>query len=491
MDIGKLTGLPQGSDWILFNSLYHKNIDKSDRSSPDAITLIFKNMISGKKIVKTIKEPQMEIYLAKPHIDLGTYNHVDIPIDDVDVYDVNYKYKLKDMAKLIGKEQWYWNCIKERRLQDLDQLMLYNRFFSCDRNIEDFYMYKCRKHFGTKELTNTRKAYFDIEADIMKGYLDLKNTKGDAPVNMVSLLDEEKMIMYTLVLRDSDNPLIDEFEKDIPDILEEANEEFEDEFGHVDYKIAMFDSELELIRTLFQLLNTINPDFAVCWNMGFDIPYIMHRLKALGVNPADIMCHPDFDVKECFYVKDTRNFEIKKKTDWCRISSMIIYMDQMINYAAIRKSQAKIDSYKLDFIAEREVNSHKLDYSDIGHLKYLPYKDFKRFYLYNLKDVLVQYKIEKKVHDLDDVFYRSYTSNTRYAKVFKEITFLTNVAFHDFEEFGLILGNNVNAIKYNGNEEVNLIRDDDDDDEEDEGIKKKKKNDKEKFDGAINLLSVA
>lgn len=393
LDIGKIIGLPADSDWILFNTLYHKNIDKKDRSSPDALTLVFKNMNSGKKMVKTIKNPLMEIYMAKDHVDLGTYHHVDIPIGDLNVYDVSYKYKLKDMAKLIGKEQWYWNCLKERRFNDLDQIMLYNRFASADRNIEDFYMYKCRKHLGTKELKNTRKAYMDIEADIMKGYLDLKHTEGDAPVNAVTLLDEESMTCYTLALRDKDNPLIEEFENDIQDFIKELSDEFRDEFGDIDYKIAMFDTEIELIETLFKLMNTIKPDFAVCWNLGFDFPYLMHRIKANGRDPAEIICHPDFEYKECYYVKDTRNFEIKRKTDWCRVSGYTVYLDQMINYAAIRKSQAKIDSYKLDFIAEREVNTNKLDYSDIGHLKYLPYRDFARFIKYNIKDQLGSCKI--------------------------------------------------------------------------------------------------
>lgn len=484
MDMTKVLNLPPNSDWILFNTMYHKNIDKTDRRSPDAITLVLKNTNSGKKMVKTITDPNIEIYMAKEHIDLGYYNHVDIPIDNLDVYDVNYKNKLRDMAKLIDKEDFYWNCIKQKRFSDLDQLLTYNRFFSADRNIEDFYMYKCRKHFGDKELNNTTKAFFDIEADIMKGYLDLKHSEGDAPINIVSIVFDETKTVYTIALRDSDNPLIAEFEKDfetnIGEIADELNEEYDVNFS---YKSIFVDTEVELITLLFQLINAMKPDFAVCWNMAFDFQYCMYRLKANGVNPADVMCHPDFDVKECYFVKDIRNFEIKKKTDWCRCSSYTVFLDQMINYAAIRKSESKIDSYKLDFIGEREVNINKVDYSEIGHIKYLPYKNYRKFYKYNIGDVMVQYKIEMKTKDLDDVFYRAYSSNTRFSKVFKEITFLTNVAFHDFEEMGLILGNNVNAIKYQGLENVNILFPDDvdpDADDDEETVNKD-----EKFEGAI------
>lgn len=492
MDMHKVLGMSNKENWILFNTIYHKNIDPNDKKSPDAITLIFKNLDTGKKKVKTIKNPQIEIYMAKDHVNLGSYAHIDIPIDDVDVYDVSYKNRLRDMAALIGQEQFYWNCLKQRRFDDLNQIMLYNRFFSADKNIEDFYMFKCRDYFGTKQLPEMHKSFLDIETDLLKGYLNLKKTEGDAPINAITFIDDKSMTSYTVLLRDPTNPLVEEFEKDIPNFIEEITEEFGKEYGKFDFKIAMFDNEIELIQTIFALINEIKPDFCVAWNSGFDIPYIMHRINKLGYDVKDIMCHPDFKYKECFYAKDTRNFEIKRKTDWCRLSSYTIFTDQMINYAAVRKSGAKIDSYKLDFIAEREVNAKKLDYSDIGHIKYFPVKDYRRFVKYNINDVLLQWKIEKKVKDLNDVMYRAYTMDTRISKVFKESVFLTNVAFHDFREFGLILGNNVNAIRNQMAENKNLFKDymdkqegyeDDDEDSLNEESDNEEK--KEKFEGAI------
>ena len=496
MDIGKILNLPKNENWMLFNTIYHKNIDPKDKKSPDAITLILKNLDTGKKIVKTIKDPKIEIYMAKPDVDLGSYNHIDIPIDDVDVYDVSYKNRLRDMASLIGQEQFYWNCLRERRFNDLDQIMLYNRFFSADKNIEDFYMFKCRDYFGTKQLPDMHKSFLDIEADIMKGYIDLKKTEGDAPINAITFIDDKSMTSYTVLLRDPDNPLIEEFEKEIPEFIEEITEEFKEEYGEFDFKIAMFDKEIELISTVFNLINTIQPDFCVAWNSGFDIPYMMWRSKQLGYDPKDIMCHKDFKFQECFYVKDTRNFEIKRKTDWCRMSSYTIFTDQMINYAAVRKSGAKIDSYKLDFIGDKEVGAKKLDYSEIGHIKYFPYKNYRKFVKYNIVDVLNQWKIERKVKDLNDIMYRAYTMDTRISKVFKESVFLTNVAFHDFRKFGLILGNNVNAIKYKMQDNKNLFQDyidkqegKEEDEDDLDLLEENKEEKKEKFEGAINFNS--
>lgn len=476
MDFSKISKLPSDGDYILFNTIYHNNIIKGDRKSPDAITLIFKNLTTGKKVIREIENPEMEIYMAKPDVQLGKYVHVDIPIDDVEIHDVSYKNKLRDMAKLLNNEDFYWDCLKKRQFSELNQIMMCNRFFSADRNIEDFYRYKSLKYFGQKTLKNTTKLFFDIEADLMKGYIDLKKTEGEAPVNIVTIMDDVSNTSYTIIKREPDNPLVAILEEDIDNFIEEAEEALKDKYKlDLKVKIAFVDEELDVITTTFALINDLKRDFALAWNQSFDCGYMIHRLKKLGIDPTDVMCHSDFKWKECFYAKDNRNFEIKKKTDWFKLSSYTVFIDQMINYGAVRKSGAKIDSYKLDFIGQCEVGAGKLEYDEVTHLKYLPYVNFRKYVLYNIFDVGVQLAIERKVKDIDDLFYRAYSSNTRFAKVFKEITFLTNVAFMDFEKYGVILGNNVNAIKYN-QEQKNLL------------IEEDEETGKVRFAGALNLL---
>lgn len=468
MDIGKLIQLPKNSDFILFQTLYHNKVEDNP-DVQDAISLIFKNMNTGEKFIKTIDNPQMEIYVAKPEVDLGDYDHIDIDLADTQLVDVSYKNIVRDMYKILGEENTYWNCIKERRFDDLKRIKECNRFFSSDRNIEDFYKYKCLHHFGMKELRGTTKGFYDIEADISKGKIDFKNGSGTAPVNAITFIDGSSKISYTMALRDPDNPLIQEVENDIRGFIQEAHEMFDEEFGHFDYKLAFFDTEEEVIETFFKLSNGLKLDFMLAWNMGFDMAYMIDRIDRLGRNPKDVICHPDFRYQVCDYRKDMRNYEIKKKTDSFICSSYSIYMDQMINYASIRKSQSQFDSYKLDYIGEVETGSKKLEYE--GHIRDFPYKDYKRFLLYNIKDVLLQWKIEETTNDIGTLFYRAYAANTRYNKIFKEITFLTNVAFDEFESYGIILGNNVNAIRYNRDMDNVLI--DENGDEEDSDKKKK------------------
>ena len=482
MDFKKICKLPSDGNYILFNDIYSKNLN--DEKTKDVITLIFKNLDTGEKIIREIKNPEMEVYVAKPEALLGDYNNIDIDIEQVELHDVKYNDILRETAKLIGKEDYFWKCIRERRFEDLNRIKESNKLFSSDRNIEDFYKFKSLHYFGEKELTNTTKGFYDIEADIALGSIDFKNGTGTAPINAITMIDDSKGICYTVLLRNPDNPLIQELEDDIVNFKEFLHDMFDNDFGVLEYKIAFFDDEVELIKALFGIIHTLKLDFMLAWNQSFDIAYMISRLIKAGINPADVMCHPDFNFKECKYMPDKKNFEIKKKTDIVKLSSYSVFMDQMINYASIRKSQSQLDSFKLDYIGELETGHGKLDYSNITtKLRELPYKNYRLFVAYNIRDVLVQRSIEQKTNDIGVIFYRAYTSNTRYNKIFKEITFLTNVAFDDFLAMGIVLGNNINALKYNNNkEEYNALIDFDTGEEDDvKSVVKAKK----KFRGAI------
>ncbi len=453
MDMTKVLGLPKGSDYFLLNQIYHRPRYNGDEQTPDAITLILKHVTTGEKVLKIIENPQIEAYVAKDHVQID-HPLIYIPETDVDKVDLSYRYVLKDIATLMGNEalQYYWECIKNRRSSELKNLHKWNRIFSSDVDIEDFYKLKCVEHFGVKQGIKLSKGFLDIEADILKGSIDMKTSEGDAPVNAVTLIDNDKKTSYTLLLRNPDNPLIAEFEEDIPGFIEEIKEEFREEFGELEYKIVMFDSEMDLIKTLFQIINIIQVDFMMIWNMAFDIRYLMHRIEKHGKDPKDIMCDETFKYQECMYYNDQRNFKIKLKTDYFTVSSHTVFVDQMINYAAIRKSGSELDSYKLDFIGGREVGAKKLDYSDTASFRDLPYKDYRMFVRYNIRDVLVQMKIENQVKDIDLMFNKGYDSSTRYNKVYKETVFIRNRAAMDFAEQGLIIGNNQN-VQYGNMEE--------------------------------------
>lgn len=180
------------------------------------------------------------------------------------------------------------------------------------------------------------------------------------------------------------------------------------------------------------------------------------------------MCHPDFPSKVCRFKADTRNFEIKNKNDVMILSSYTNFIDQMELYAANRKGGAELRNYKLNYIAKKELKDTKLDYSEDGNIKTLPYTNFEMFVSYNIKDVLLQYGIERRTSDLDTLYVSSYKNATPYSKVFKQTVVLRNVQYVNYLRRGLVPGNNINVLfdtkqeepKYD--EDGNLIDEEDD-----------------------------
>jgi hypothetical protein len=201
-------------------------------------------------------------------------------------------------------------------------------------------------------------------------------------------------------------------------------------------------------------MNYYKPDFAMAWNMAFDVPYIIARILQLGYYPEEIICSPEFKTKSCYYfVDDTDRMTGKRKdpeerNDRFDVSSYTVYVDQMIQFASRRKGQSKFPNYKLDTIGELVAGVNKLDYHDIcSSISELSYKDYKTYVFYNIMDTIVQLSIEYKSNDTDYIFAKSLENNTPYSKIHRQTVYLTNRATKEFDNFGYVIGNNSN--KYN------------------------------------------
>ena len=283
---------------------------------------------------------------------------------------------------------------------------------------------------------------------------------GECPINAVTYIDLAKNTSYTFLLRNPDNPLIQEFENSLgSDLFKELREFIFDKVGgekkahkygidKLDFQMIFYDDELKMLHDLFILINQNEPDFLLAWNMAFDIPYIIARLEEYYGCPAkDIMCHNEAPIKVARYYIDERNKnDNAERGDFCTLASKTIYLDQMIHFMSRRKG-TNFDNAKLDYIGEEVVNVKKLDYSHITtDLSKLPYLDYKTFVFYNIMDVIVQVCIEAKVGDIDYIFAKAISTNTRYHKVHRQTVFIVNRATNSFYNGGFIIGNNANRF---------------------------------------------
>lgn len=467
---------PNKENSMLLDIQYIK--PNKQEGSPDFLYLIWKDLDTGEKFLKAVPEPKMDIYFSKPECRNFDYNKKCEKLSNLYKRTVKYKDIVFTIAEEMGDrgKAIVNDIMSTRNFKDLKKFHLYEYAFGTDHDVRSWYRANWIGKLDNNRVKKLNKGFLDIEADgiNISGMVDPTT----CPINAVTLIDASDKQVYTFLLDDTDefipsnldNPnitynksemkhekfLIDGYrhkKEMITDIItntdkfkQELHDMFDESYGVFNYNLYIYKDERKLLVHLFQLINKLKLDIIGIWNMSFDIPYIIERLNILGLDPKWVMCHPDFPVKECRFALDTKHFAIKEKSDFFHLSSYTLFYDQMELYASIRKSQQELRSYKLNYIARKEIHDEKLDYSEEGDLKKLPYIDYKKFVKYNIKDVFLQYGIERRTSDFDTLYVTSYKNATPYESVFKQTVKLRNVQLLFYNKQGLVTGNNINVF---------------------------------------------
>lgn len=462
------------------------------KGTPDYLYIIWRDLKTQEKHLQCIPEPKIDIYFEKDELRSHTYNKNYEHIENLNKKTVKFKDIIFAIADDMGErgKQMLSNAFETRNYSMLNKFLLYPYVYGADYDCASWYRVQWLKNLDNQLPKKLHKGFLDIEVDGFE--VRGMPSPTDCPVNAITIIDGWDKTVYTFLLthrefipknktRMSKSELQAEEQREamynsmyeqqdyLQSHLDEFNEElhatFDESYGNLEYKQYFYTDERKMLVHLFQLINTIKSDFIGIWNISFDIPYLIERMRALGLDPTEIMSHPDFPVKYCNFKADTINHDIKNKSDNFLLSSYTTFYDQMELYASIRKGASELRSYKLNFIAERELKDTKLDYSEDGDIKTLPYTNFKMFVIYNIKDVLLQYGIEDRTTDFDTLYVSSYKNATSYDKVFRQTVKLRNVQYLSFLEQGLIPGENINRYGDVASNEVTSEEEDDDEDE--------------------------
>ncbi len=440
-----ILGVQDFRNELLLNVYYSRKTPEY----PDVATVVLKNTSTGEKRVMEIENPLLRFYVLKEEKRNLSYYPEFFYIEDCDEWVVPFNDVLKYIEKIApdSMKQYAKWCKETKNFYSLKKLHHVPYVTGTDFPYENYFRIEWLLHYADNDLnTKVTKQYLDIEVDGIDSVG--VPTDGECPINAVTVVDDELNTSFTFLLRNPNNPQIEEFENDIDNFINECHAAFDESYGDLKYQIYMYDDELELIRSVFRLINTLKRDFVLIWNLPYDMPYFIARLNVLGQDPMEYICHPDFKYKYLWFKKDRIHFDFKTKKDVFRCASYTTYLDQLTNYAKVRKGQAELPSMNLTSVAQQELKDSKLDYSDEANIKTLPYVNYRKFVLYNIKDVLLQMGIERKTKDLDAIFQRAYDNATDYDSIFSQTVFLKNRVFLDYyRNLNIILGNNTN-IKY-------------------------------------------
>lgn len=457
-----IKGYPEGADITILNTSYHyphRNED-TGKYDPDFINIVYKDNINGTKDHQIIYKPSYLFYMANDDLPL-THNRYYVSKDRVHPVECEFSQLEKTIAEMTGNEEFFYENIKLGNRRANKQLHRLPQIFGSDSNIEDHYRYRFSVDYKN-EVGSITKAYFDIEVDTINMKGDFPEM-GECPINAVSYIDDKTHSINVFLLRNEENKQIDEFESNFKS-QENANALFrelqqfiidnvhgEDNAKKYDlldlkFNFMFFDDEIQLLITLFKIINHNSPDFLLAWNMAFDIPYIIERCRALGIDPALVMSDQSYEEKYAsYFIDELHKNEYELRGDYYDIACNTVYMDQLVQFASLRKGSSAFPNYKLDTAADiiTKGNVRKLDYSHItNNITMLPYLDYKTFVFYNIMDTVSQKCIESVNEDIDKVYLNATMNNTRYCKCHRQTIYLANYARKYFYNMGYILGNN-------------------------------------------------
>lgn len=463
-----LSYYPKGSDITILNATYHRRQQNQDTGKwdPDFMVVSYKDNANNTKGHEIIYEPTYRFYKAKDDV-LIKHNMFYIEKNKVEPIECKYTDLAKTIAEVTGNLDFFYENKKSGNYRANKALHTIPNIFSSDANIEDHYRSRFAQEY-TNEVVKVTKGYFDIEADTKRMEGDFPEM-GECPINAVSYIDDKTNTVNVFLLRDieGDNPLIEEFEtnnfsdqykanmlfKELQDFITDnvGGKEQAKKYGvdNLNFEFMFFNDEIQLLITLFQVINKNCPDFMLAWNMAFDIPYIIERCYRLGIDPAIVLSAANYIEKYAtYYIDEQHKNEYELRGDYYDIAADTVYIDQLVQFASRRKGQAAFPNFKLDTAADiiTKGNVRKLNYSHITtNISELPYKDYKTFVFYNIMDTIAQKCIEVTVEDIDYIFATCVTNDTRYSKGHRQTVYLTNRARKYFYDMEYILGNNCNT----------------------------------------------
>ena len=222
------------------------------------------------------------------------------------------------------------------------------------------YQYIYENYFEKTEIPNSRIWYFDIEVHLLGGFPEPEDALGE--VTLIQFYDSTDKKMYVIGSRPYNG--------------------LDTSFRYIQAK-----DEKDIFDKFIKMMNHFKPFILAGWNSEmFDIPYLVNRMKKIGLDPR--LLSP---------VNNINSYEIKNNNS-TKISyniSGLALIDMMITYKKFILEPR--ESYSLNHISNIELGMSKVENTE---------EDFQTFYLnnfdtfveYGAMDVELLYKIEEKTN---------------------------------------------------------------------------------------------
>lgn len=179
-------------------------------------------------------------------------------------------------------------------------------------------------------------------------------------------------------------------------------------------------TEIELLDRMLQFFEKDYPDVLSGWNsMGFDMPYIINRINNIMGEEAVSRLSPVGRV----YNRAMRGMYGKNSVRWFIDGiSCIDYLDVYKRFQLKNR-----DSYRLDNIAQIELNERKLDYGNM-HIADLAEQDWQKFVEYNIHDVFLLQRLDEELKYVDLLRMLAYIGLTTFEAAMGAVSVINGAA---------------------------------------------------------------
>lgn len=468
-------------DLILLHCYYYR--------SEDTLFLLYKNKVTGEKMLDRVFNPSVPVYIAKNKPERNL-EYIPIRLTDRDL--ISYKDKSNEVKELLFdykpykfKDKNTGRTIYAKKFPDIPPKaeILHPSLFLYDVPIEqlcfsEFCINRYENHDGMTYakivLPNLDFASFDIET-----------TKGDDGVwriNTNTFVDLKHKHAYLDFVKHTEiynrqQEIIDneeKFIKHVKEVMENAiaNSSLKnpkeraqvqkicrDIMDGMQFFIRHFDTEEDLIlETTKNMFTTYKPDILMAYNTTYDLGTFADRVRDLelpsgtmnerGIGYDNILPPYDNDRNRDQNGKFIGDVAIpKKRKVYLNNISHTMLADLQTCYYSARQGSV-FSSYKLDALAEMVLGFGKFDYSFITNdVQKLAKKDFWYHSIYALLDSILLLMINAVTNEFNSKMNFVYTSKCNIEETAQSNSTITR-SFHTdaFALQGMVPGCNINKI---------------------------------------------
>ena len=479
----------EGAELTIYDIIARRFYDTNDRGrniQRIELFIVYRNE-KGEKKVKRIVDPPMEIYFVKPeyrnqfltpreYLEMDKLYSAKVPATNVlkRVYDEMCKSNDPVAERLI---KVYNDAIVTKNYGARKEIFKWPYTLMSDMDVVEYYWVQLGYHYHLNHGHIINQAFADIENDIY-GLTSAEQEMNLDPVNACTVIfafDQNGEVkreyeVYTYLLRNHKRyPQQAEFERNLNKFYRTCHEKFDKQTvikkgkaKIIDvparYQVIMCDTEEELLKSIFQKINSEKPDICQFWNMPYDMPKMSNRMTNIGLNPVNVITDDDMFPEESRMIQwhiDNRAIDIAERNSYIRMTSTTQYIDQMQNYAGIRKGRKAYGSNKLDNIANIELGMGKWKFPKGIDVTNACIKDYWDFVLYNIRDVWCQVLIDKVTNDSMTIIYDMNQQNCPLYHLMKQTRYQKYIYYCNYMRKGFIPGNNINTnyIRFRSEEE--------------------------------------